>query len=124
MGHKSADCRLSKRIKEIDCIGPHGLGKVMVPTPKKMRIGPKTVDCIFIGYAQNSSAYQFLMHESKNPDIHKNTIIESRNASFFEHIFPCNSKGDQPNSSKRPVKTIEVNNQIHEDKEIVEEDPR
>ena len=33
------------------------LAKVVVPTPKKVKIGPKTVDCIFIGYAQNSSAY-------------------------------------------------------------------
>ena len=32
------------------------------------------------------------MHESKVPDVHKNTIIESRNASFFEHVFPCNSR--------------------------------
>ncbi|GJU82093.1 retrovirus-related pol polyprotein from transposon TNT 1-94 [Tanacetum coccineum] len=28
----------------------------------------------------------------KNPDIQKNTVMESRNASFFEHIFPCLSK--------------------------------
>lgn len=31
------------------------------------------------------------MHEYKVPDVYKNTIIESRNASFFEHVFPCNS---------------------------------
>ncbi|GJV47162.1 retrovirus-related pol polyprotein from transposon TNT 1-94 [Tanacetum coccineum] len=38
-------------------------------------------------------AYRFIVHESKNPDIQKNTIMESRNASFFENIFPCLSKG-------------------------------
>ena len=27
-----------------------GLAKVAVPTPKKVKIGPKAVDCIFIGY--------------------------------------------------------------------------
>ena len=64
------------------------LAKVVVPTPKKVKIGPKTVDCIFIGYAQNSSAYRFLVYKSEIPDIHMNTIMESRNASFFEHIFP------------------------------------
>ena len=100
------------------------LAKVVVPTTKKMRIGPKTVDCIFIDYAQNNSAYRFLVHESTNPNIHKNTIIESRNTLFFEHIFPCNSKGDLPSSSKQPVETIEDNSQIHEDKEMVEEEPR
>ena len=33
------------------------LAKVDVPTPKKVKIGPKIVGCIFIGYAQNSNAY-------------------------------------------------------------------
>ncbi|GKB12734.1 retrotransposon protein, putative, ty1-copia subclass, partial [Tanacetum coccineum] len=69
------------------------LAKVAVPTPKAQKIGPKSVDCIFIGYAKNSTAYRFIVHESKNPDIQKNTIMESRNASFFENIFPCLSKG-------------------------------
>ncbi|GJW89031.1 retrotransposon protein, putative, ty1-copia subclass [Tanacetum coccineum] len=66
--------------------------KVVVPTPKAQKIGPKSVDCIFIGYVKNNSAYRFIVHESKNPDIQKNTVMESRNASFFEHIFPCLSK--------------------------------
>ncbi|KAD7117956.1 hypothetical protein E3N88_05224 [Mikania micrantha] len=68
------------------------LAKVVVPPPKVQRIGPKTVDCVFIGYAHHSSAYRFLVHDSKNPDIHKNTIMESRNASFFEEVFPCLKK--------------------------------
>ena len=68
------------------------LAKVMVPTPKKMKIGPKFVDCIFIEYAQNSSAYRFLVYKSNNLDIHKNTIIESKNTSIFEHIFPYINK--------------------------------
>ncbi|GJU14480.1 hypothetical protein Tco_1142446 [Tanacetum coccineum] len=66
--------------------------KVAVPTPKAQKIGPKSMDCIFIGYAKNISAYRFIVHESKNPDIQKNTVMESRNASFFEHIFPYLSK--------------------------------
>ncbi|CAA7023934.1 unnamed protein product [Microthlaspi erraticum] len=68
------------------------LAKVQVPPPKKVSIGPKTVDCIFIGYAHNSSAYRFLVHKSDIPDIHANTIIESRNVSFFENIFPCKDR--------------------------------
>ena len=75
------------------------LAKVAVPPPKKVRIGPKTIDCIFIGYAHNSAAYRFLVYESNIPDIHQNTIMESRNASFFEDVFPYGSKG-KPSSSK------------------------
>ena len=63
------------------------LVKVMVPIPKKIKIGPKTIDCIFIDYAINSSAYRFLVHKYDIPDIHVNTIIESRNASFFENTI-------------------------------------
>ena len=81
------------------------LAKLAVPPLKKVKIGPKTIDCIFIGYAHNNAAYRFLVHESNISDIHKNTIIESRNASFFEDIFPCKSKVDQ-NSSKRAFETI------------------
>ncbi|KAL4011256.1 hypothetical protein IC575_028308 [Cucumis melo] len=33
------------------------LAKVAVPKSKVVKIGPKTVDCIFIGYASNSCAY-------------------------------------------------------------------
>nr|GEZ14654.1 retrotransposon protein, putative, Ty1-copia subclass [Tanacetum cinerariifolium] len=68
------------------------LAKVAVPAPKAQKIRPKYVDCIFIGYAKNNSAYRFIVYESKNLDIQKNTVMELRNASFFEHIFPCLSK--------------------------------
>ena len=68
------------------------LAKVAVPPPKKVTIGPKTVDAVFIGYAHNSSAYWFLVIKSDIPDIHDNTIMESRNASFFENIFPYKDK--------------------------------
>ena len=65
------------------------LTKVAVPPPKKVKIGPKTIDCIFICYAHNNTAYQFIVHELNIPNIHKNAIIESRNACFFEDVFPC-----------------------------------
>ena len=70
------------------------LTKVMVSIPKRIKIGPKTIDCIFIGYVINSSAYRFLVHKYDIPDIHVNTIIESRNASFFENIFPIKNACD------------------------------
>ena len=39
------------------------LGKVTVPPPKKVKIGPTIVDCTFIDYAHNSNAYRFLVRE-------------------------------------------------------------
>nr|GEW77384.1 retrotransposon protein, putative, Ty1-copia subclass [Tanacetum cinerariifolium] len=66
--------------------------KVVVPTPKAQKIGPKFVDYIFIGYAMNSGAYRFIVHDSKNPDIQKSAVMESKNASFFENIFPGSTK--------------------------------
>ena len=81
------------------------LAKVVVPTPKKMKIDPKMVNCIFISYAHNSNAYRFFVHESENPDIHKNTIMRSKNASFFEHVFSCKFK-DGSSSSKQTHETM------------------
>ena len=68
------------------------LAKVVVPLPKQVKIGPKTIDCIFIGYAHKSTTYQFLVHELNIPYIHKNTLMESRNVSFFEDVFSCKSR--------------------------------
>ena len=41
--------------------------KMVVTTPKEMKIGSKMVDCIFIGYAHNDNAYKFLVYESEGP---------------------------------------------------------
>ena len=76
------------------------LAKVATPLPKKVKIGQKTVDCVFIGYAYNSSAYRFLIHKSEIFDMHVTTIIKSRNASFFENVFSYKST-QVSNSSKR-----------------------
>ena len=99
------------------------LAKVAVPTPKKMKIGPKMMDCIFIGYALNSNAYRFLVHESENPDIHKNTIMESRNALFFENVFPCKSKNGS-SSSKRTYETMNEESHDSEDEKRVQTESR
>ena len=64
------------------------LAKVLAPLPKKTKLGVKTMDCIFIGYALNCSAYSFLVHKSEISDIHVNMIIESRDFVFFEEVFP------------------------------------
>ena len=64
------------------------LAKVNVPISKKRKLGLKTVDCVFLGYAHHSIAYRFLVVKSEVPDMHMDTIFESRDATFFENIFP------------------------------------
>ncbi|GAB2265737.1 hypothetical protein Dimus_037845 [Dionaea muscipula] len=97
------------------------LAKVIVPTPKREKIGPKTVDCVFIGYAHNSSAYQFLVHESKITDIHKNTIMESRNAEFFENIFPYQSP-EESSSKKRTLEDVTETGQGEDPNDEMDQD--
>jgi hypothetical protein len=46
------------------------------------------VDCVFLGYAHHSIAYRFLVVKSEVPDMHVDTIFKSRDAIFFENIFP------------------------------------
>ncbi|KAL9447409.1 hypothetical protein AB3S75_014971 [Citrus x aurantiifolia] len=66
----------------------------------------------------NSSAY---LLESSNlwHDVHKNTIIESRNASFFEHVFPCNSRVESKELEQFHETTLEneENDQAPEEEE-------
>ena len=88
--------------------------KVRVSKPKQVKIEPKTIDCIIIGYTNNSSAYCFLVHKSDIPDIHEDTIIEFRNASFFENIFPCKEK-QEISSNKRTYDTANGNHQNEEE---------
>ena len=68
------------------------LAKVNIPEPKKRKLGPKTVDIVSIGYAHNSNTYRFLVIKSKISEIANNTILESRDASFFEDIFSFKTK--------------------------------
>ena len=65
--------------------------------------GPKTVDCVFIGYATNSKACQFLVHKSEHLDIHDCIVMESHTAKFFEHIYPYKTRLDSySGGSKQP----------------------
>ena len=64
------------------------LAKVLIPLPKRTKLGPKTIDCVFIGFTNASAAYRFLVYKSEVHDIHVNTILESIDAEFFEDVFP------------------------------------
>jgi hypothetical protein len=69
------------------------LAKVNLPVPKKRKLGPQTVDCAFLGYAHNNTTYRFLVIKSGTPEQDVNTIMESRDASFFEDIFLMKAAG-------------------------------
>ena len=62
----------------------------------------------------NSSVYRFLIHKSEIFDMHVNTIIESRNASLFEKVFPYKSTQGS-NSSKRTHDTAISSSQGQQD---------
>ena len=62
----------------------------MLHDPKKKKIGSKTFDFMFIGYASNNAAYRFLVLQSDVLEC--NTIIEPKNAKIFEHIFLLSKK--------------------------------
>ena len=54
----------------------------------------------FLGYAEHSVVYRFLV---LNSDIIEcNTIIETKNAELFEHIFPLKSSG----TSEQPIDSV------------------
>ena len=78
------------------------LAKVNVPIVKKRKLGPKTIDCVFLGYALHSVGYRFLVVSSGVPDMRVGAVIESRDATFFENEFPM--RGNEPStSSQKPV---------------------
>jgi hypothetical protein len=58
-----------------------------VPINQKRKLGPKTVDCVFLGYAIHSIGYRFLIINSSVPEMAVDTIMESRDATFFEDKF-------------------------------------
>ena len=58
-----------------------------MPISKKRKLGTKTIDCIFLGYAIHSVGYRFLIINTGVPDMLVGTIMESRDATFFNMNF-------------------------------------
>ena len=79
----------------------------MLPDPKKRKIGYKTIDCMFIWYASNSATYRFFV--LKSDVLEYNTIIETKNDEFFEHIFPLSR-----NISRTPTIVDDIENSYDE----------
>ena len=48
--------------------------------PKRIKLGPKAIESVFVGYAENSKAYRLL-------DLSSNTMVESRDVEFIEDKF-------------------------------------
>lgn len=79
------------------------LAKVLLPEPKKRKLGPKIFDAMFIGYAQNSVVYRFLVIKSDQNLMEVNTIVETKNATFFENVFPMKPDGDNPTGTSHSL---------------------
>ena len=62
-------------------------GKSQRADNQKRKLGPKTMDCVFLGYAKHSIGYRFLVVKSEVLDMNVGTIMESNDAGFFEDIF-------------------------------------
>ena len=62
---------------------------------------------MFIGYAYHSVAYRFIVFKSEVLDCY--TVIETKNAEFFENIFPLSEKiSHTPTISNNIENTNEV----------------
>ena len=65
-----------------------------VPDPKRMKLGPRALKGIFVGYAENSKAYRIL-------DSNSNVIVESRDVEFIKNKFQNDSHPlDEPKTSQ------------------------
>ncbi|GJU79207.1 zinc finger, CCHC-type containing protein [Tanacetum coccineum] len=75
------------------------LAVVRLPDPKRKILGEKGIDCIFVGYAENSKVYKFYVIEP-NESVSINSIVESIDAIFDENRFSSipRSKDIIPNS--------------------------
>jgi hypothetical protein len=58
-----------------------------VPINKKHKLRPKTIDCVFLDYAIHRIGYRFLIINSGVLDVLVDTIMKSRDATFFESEF-------------------------------------
>ncbi|CAL2271116.1 unnamed protein product [Prunus armeniaca] len=63
------------------------LANILLPDPERKKIGPKTIDAVFLSYEKNSSTNRFLVINSEVKEVANNIVMEARDATFFEDIF-------------------------------------
>ena len=100
------------------------LAKVNVPITKKRKLGPRTLDCVFLGYAKHNVGYIFLVVKSEVHDVKVGTIMESRDATFFEDIFPMRDmqSNSRLESDETPEPAIPMEYYEHKSDESSSED--
>ena len=74
------------------------LAMVLVPEQKRKKLESKIIDCIFLGYPETTTAMRFLVLKFDIDGIVANTIVEFRDATFFDDVFPVKT-GIPPVSS-------------------------
>jgi hypothetical protein len=84
---------------------------VRLPKSKIKKLGQKAIKCIFLGYAQHSKSYRFLVVELNN-FVKVNTVIESRDVEFYENRFTL-----IPSINDKIVEPIRNNNESSESSE-------
>jgi hypothetical protein len=83
------------REEEIKSFLPANLGlfgKCECANKQKAKTWTKIVDCVFLGYAIHSMSYRFLIINSGVSDMAVDTIMEYRDATFFENEFPMKNR--------------------------------
>ena len=89
---------------------------VKVPEPKRKKLGERGIECIFLGYAENSKAYRFLVIEP-NDSYPVNKVIESRDVIFQEEMFNSISKPNDishSNGKKNSEENVSSENNLEE----------
>ncbi|CAL8089132.1 unnamed protein product [Prunus armeniaca] len=87
------------------------LAKVLIPDPKRKKIGHKTIDAVFLSYAKNSSANRSLVINYEVKEVANNTVMEARDATFFEDIFPYKTRiSKEVQTSEKPSSSTTIEN--------------
>lgn len=81
------------------------LANVAIHNPKRTKLGPRTLECVFIVIIVKLIDFSYLFM-SNTSGIDVDTIIESRDASFFESVFSYKSGSRRPTETSRDLEPI------------------
>lgn len=98
------------------------LAKVNVPVIKKFKPRPKTIYYVFNRYVAHRIGNRFLVVKSRVPDMKFGANFESKDATFFEEIFPMRDKPSMSSQEPHPKSFNPVNDYEHFNDESFAED--